>query len=90
MVKRPRPGDFRVQAYHGGTAARAQASPALERAGIIALEALPVAPLYARVDGVETANGFLVMEVEVHEPSLFFPMAPEAAQTFAGAIIRRL
>jgi hypothetical protein len=46
--------------------------------------------LYARVDGVETGDGFLVMEVEVHEPGLFFPAAPEAALAFAEAIIRRL
>ena len=71
MVKHPGAGDFRVQAHYGGTSARAQASPALERAGLRALEALPVAPLYARVDGVETGDGFLVMEVEVHEPGLF-------------------
>lgn len=90
MVKRPGPGDFRVQAHYGGTSARAQASRALERAGIIALEALPIAPLYARVDGVETGDGFLIMEVEVHEPGLFFPAAPEAAEAFAEAIIRRL
>ena len=90
MVKHPGAGDFRVQAHYGGTSARAQASPALERAGLRALEALPVAPLYARVDGVETGDGFLVMEVEVHEPGLFFPAAPEAAQAFAEAIIRRL
>ena len=90
MVKRPGAGDFRVQARYGGTSARAQASAALERAGLRALEALPVAPLYARVDGVETGDGFLVMEVEVHEPGLFFPAAPEAAEAFAEAIIRRL
>ena len=40
----------------------------------------PSPPLYARVDGVETAGGFLVMEVEVHEPGLFFSAAPEAAR----------
>ena len=54
------------------------------------LGALPVAPLYARVDGVETGSGFLLMELEVHEPSLFFWAAPEAARAFAEAIIRRL
>jgi glutathione synthase/RimK-type ligase-like ATP-grasp enzyme len=90
MVKRPGSGDFRVQTRYGGTSARAQASPALERAGLRALDALPVAPLYARVDGVETGDGFLVMEVEVHEPGLFFPAAPAAAEAFAEAIIRRL
>ena len=45
---------------------------------------------FLALDGVETAAGFLVMEVEVHEPGLFFGAAPEAASTFAEAIIRRL
>jgi hypothetical protein len=27
------------------------------------------------------------MEVEVHEPGLFFPMAPEAAELLAAAIL---
>ena len=90
MVKRPGSGDFRVQAHYGGTSARAHAPPDLERAGRRALAALPLAPLYARVDGVETDAGLLVMEVEVHEPGLFFSAAPEAATAFAEAIIRRL
>jgi hypothetical protein len=28
--------------------------------------------------------------VEVHEPGLFFPMAPEAAELLAAAILRRI
>jgi hypothetical protein len=36
-----------------------------------------------------TPTGFLVMEVELHEPGLFFPLAPRAAEAFAEAIIRR-
>ena len=55
-----------------------------------AIAALPAAPLYARIDGVETADGFQVMEVEVNEPGLFFDLAPPAAETFAVAIARRL
>jgi hypothetical protein len=54
------------------------------------LDALPIAPLYARVDGVDTRNGFVVMELELHEPSLYFKAAPEAALVFANAIVRRL
>ena len=59
-------------------------------AGGRVLAALPLPPLYARVDGIETEAGFLVMEVELHEPGLFFAMAPAAAEAFAQAIIRRL
>jgi hypothetical protein len=30
------------------------------------------------------------MEVELHEPGLFFQMAPEAAEQLAAAIFRRI
>ena len=89
-LKRPSPGDFRVQPSFGGSAAAERPAPALIAIGRRALAALPVPPLYARVDGVETMDGFLVMEVEAHEPGLFFTLAPEAAETFAEAIIRRI
>ena len=94
VLKRPAAGDFRVQAYHGGTWARAEPPPEVARAAELALAALPVPPLYARVDGVEAAASgeprFLVMEMEVHEPALFFTVAPEAAEALAEAIVRRL
>jgi len=51
---------------------------------------LPEAPLYVRIDGVEAASGFTIMEVEAHEPGLFFNLAPEAANVFAEAILRRV
>ena len=53
------------------------------------VSALPVRPLYARIDGVQARDGFAVMEVEVHEPGLAFTLAPAAAERFADAIIRR-
>jgi hypothetical protein len=43
------------------------------------LRALPVAPLYARIDGLERDGHFELMEVEVIEPYLFFPGSGEAA-----------
>ena len=39
---------------------------------------------------METEAGFLIMEVEVNEPGLFFTHAPAAAERFAAAIRRRL
>jgi glutathione synthase/RimK-type ligase-like ATP-grasp enzyme len=90
VVKRPAAGDIRVQAQFGGVAEPAT-PPALVVAGARqAVDALPVAPLYARIDGVVTRDGFLVMEVEVNEPALFFQHAPAAAERFAAAILRRL
>ena len=43
--------------------------------------------LYARVDVVAGDDGRdLLLELELTEPSLFLPQAPEAAQRFAGAV----
>jgi hypothetical protein len=43
-----------------------------------------------RLDGVETPEGFQVMEVEVNEPGLFFTHAPPAAERRAEALLRAL
>jgi hypothetical protein len=53
------------------------------------LAAIPGEWLYARVDGVERDRAFLVMELEVIEPSLFFTAAPHAARRLAEAIVVR-
>jgi hypothetical protein len=90
VLKHPAPEDFRVHASYGGTSARATPPPGVVDAGRRTLDALPIAPLYARVDGVDTRSGFVVMELELHEPSLYFKAAPEAAAVFADAIVRRL
>jgi glutathione synthase/RimK-type ligase-like ATP-grasp enzyme len=89
VLKRPAPGDFRVQPRLGGTAQAMPAPPGALPAARAALAALPAAPLYARIDAVETDAGFLIMEVEVNEPGLFFTQAPAAARHFAEALLRR-
>src|SRR6185437_5051859 len=76
VLKRPGPGEFRVQGHLGGNAEAAAA--------------LPAPPLYARIDAVEAAAGPLVMEAEVNEPGLFFNHAPAAAGRFAAALLRRI
>ncbi|HEY2748354.1 MAG TPA: hypothetical protein VGL86_27210 [Polyangia bacterium] len=79
VLKTPKGGDFRVQAQFGGTH-RALTPPAEMRAAAErVLAALPVAPLYARIDGIERDGHFELMEVEVIEPYLYFPGAPDAA-----------
>ena len=44
--------------------------------------------LYARVDVVVTRGRFVLMEVELVEPSLYLAHEPQAAQTFALAVQR--
>ncbi|HSE04214.1 MAG TPA: hypothetical protein VLK35_08710, partial [Methylomirabilota bacterium] len=90
VLKRPAAGEFRVQPRLGGTAEASTPPGGAEGPARAALAALPLAPLYARIDGIETAGGFLIMEVEVNEPGLFFPFAPAAADRFAEALLRRL
>lgn len=90
VLKRPAAGEFRVQPRLGGTVETPEPADAVRRVARAALAALPAPPLYARIDGVETAAGFRIMEVEVNEPGLFFPHAPAAAQRFAEALLRRV
>jgi glutathione synthase/RimK-type ligase-like ATP-grasp enzyme len=90
VLKRPAAGEFRVQPRLGGTTEVRQPPAAVVAAARRVLAALPAPPLYARIDGVERATGFTVMEVEVNEPGLFFDLAPGAADRFAAAIVSRL
>jgi glutathione synthase/RimK-type ligase-like ATP-grasp enzyme len=46
--------------------------------------------LYARVDVVETPDRFVLMEIELVEPSLFLERHAPAAMAFANAIKGRL
>lgn len=90
VLKRPGPGEFRVQQHLGGSVEARPAGATVVAAARQALQALPLPPLYARIDGVETPDGFQVMEVELNEPGLFFDLAPTAARTLADALCRRL
>ena len=86
-LKRPKPGDFRVQEDHGGMSLPAEAPPRLiERAArILRLVEEPL--LYARVDGIEANGEFHLMELELIEPLLFLALDPHAPERFAEAIL---
>ena len=87
--KRPAAGDFRVQERFGGTMIADQANDGARHAAERAVAAIPGEWLYARVDGVERNGTFLVMELEIIEPSLFFAAAPLAPRLLAEAIVAR-
>ncbi|MCA9791865.1 MAG: hypothetical protein KC910_08715, partial [Candidatus Eremiobacteraeota bacterium] len=46
--------------------------------------------LYARVDFLAGPDGWLLSELELIEPELFFRLCPEAAQVLADGIVSRL
>jgi glutathione synthase/RimK-type ligase-like ATP-grasp enzyme len=94
VLKRPTQGDYRVQEQHGGSTAPAIPDTAIVEAAsktLAASAALGHRELaYARVDGVMANGQFLVMELEVIEPSLFLAQRPDAAERFAQRLVERL
>lgn len=85
-IKRPRGGDFRVQKEHGGTAVPAEPPREIVAASRDVLATLPIAPLFARIDGVMTADGYVLMEAECIEPDLFFRFRPESRAELVSRI----
>ena len=88
MLKRAKPGDFRVQIEHGGSYLRFEPDPALRTLCEQILAAIPGPLLYARIDLWQVRGSVFLNEVEALEPMLYFRQAPEAAQTFARALAR--
>jgi glutathione synthase/RimK-type ligase-like ATP-grasp enzyme len=91
-LKRPGPGDFRVQKEHGGSAELLHPSVALlDQANQIAGTVPQVRDsLYCRIDAVERHGRLVLMELELIEPELFLGLAEGAAWRFADAIVRRV
>jgi glutathione synthase/RimK-type ligase-like ATP-grasp enzyme len=87
ILKTPKSGDFRVQEEHGGVITSVAADEELLAAGIKTMSALNIVPLYARADFVRGSNsGFLLMELELIEPALYFRTDPDSALRFARAL----
>ncbi|HUA81098.1 MAG TPA: hypothetical protein VL997_12050 [Dyella sp.] len=94
VLKRPTVGDYRVQEKHGGTMEQATPDDAILRAASKTMAAVAALgyrePAYARVDGVMVGDQFLIMELELIEPSLFLAERPDASERFARHIAERL
>lgn len=90
ILKKPRPGDFRVQQELGGSADPATAPSVLVAAAEHVAAHIPGPWLYARIDGVVTSRGFMLMEVECIEPVLFLELAPGSYERFAAGLKRLL
>jgi len=86
ILKKPRAGDFRSQEEHGAEILTVAAPDALIRTGYDVLEMLEPGPVYARADFVHDAGRYLLMELELIEPSLYFRADPASARRFARAL----
>jgi len=85
-IKRPAAGDFRVQEELGGHSAPAEPPDHVIESARHILSLSPSPLLYARVDGIERGQRFMLMELEINEPYLFLGSSPGAAARFANAI----
>ena len=86
----PPPDDFRAQERLGGTVRPHRAPPALDALARRVVDGLERTPLYARVDIVERADGPVLMELELVEPSLFFEHGMQGLDAMSRAISARL
>tara|TARA_B100000579_G_C22771522_1_gene824206 strand:- start:583 stop:1425 length:843 start_codon:yes stop_codon:yes gene_type:complete len=84
LLKTPKNGDFRVQEEHGGIL-KSIINPEIDliKFGERVIKNLPEPCLYCRVDIVKHNNKFLLMEVELIEPSLYFNMDSKSSSRFA-------
>ena len=85
VLKRPAPGDYRVQWEFGGSAVSATPPGAVQADAERVIAAVPDA-LYARVDGVERDGRLVLMELELIEPHLFLGWDSGSAGRLAGRL----
>ena len=93
VLKRPCPGDFRVQREHGGSVESVEPTGAVIAAAERVIAAIPFGeapPLYGRVDGCIVDGELRLMELEVLEPELFLRCAAESAERLADALLDRI
>jgi len=86
ILKTPKDQDFRVQEEHGARIESVVPESALFETAASVLSLVEPIPVYARCDFIRGPDGqFLLMELEVIEPSLYLRMESGAARRFAKA-----
>ena len=84
--KVPKPGDYRVQALHGGSELAHTPTEAELDVARRAMAGAPDPLVYARVDLVDVDGQPTLMELELIEPDLFLRMSPGSVTRFASAV----
>ena len=89
ILKKPKRGDFRSQEEHGADIQPVEAPDAIVDTAQRVVGVISPQPVYVRADFVR-GNGkrFLLMELELIEPALYFRTDPGSAGRFAKALTR--
>lgn len=88
ILKTPAQGDIRVQEEHGGTTQAATPPPFVREAADRLVH--DVDAVQVRVDGVVHEGQFLLMELEMIEPELYFRATKGGEERFAAAVAAAL
>jgi len=90
VLKKAKPGDFRVQSNFGGSSVCMDAPSGVVSDAKRILDVLPSQPVYARIDGIERDGGLVLIEAELIEPQLFLSLSENAPGRFARALLDAL
>lgn len=86
ILKKPKNGDFRVQSQFGGQYQAIEPDAAVLATAEHIIQTFGGDLLYARVDGILKDGKFLLMELELIEPDLYFDYHADAKQNFLSAL----
>lgn len=87
ILKLPKPGDFRVQHFHGGTIQPYEATNELIGNAQEYVTCYAGDCLYARVDGILVNGHFQLMELELIEPYLYLSSHPDGYLHYYEALM---
>ncbi|MDO6389704.1 hypothetical protein Q4E40_06170 [Pontibacter sp. BT731] len=87
VLKKARPGDFRVQHFFGGSVHTPTPPAGMLQTATTIAEQFAQDCLYARVDGVELNGELVLMELELIEPFLFLSTSEGALERYYQAFL---
>lgn len=90
ILKKPAPGDFRVQQIYGGTIETLHPSDEEIAHAYTFAERFTEECLYARVDGLMVNGSFMLMELELIEPFLYLSYGEGAVENYYNALLECL
>lgn len=88
VLKKAKPGDFRVQHFLGGSVHTPSPPTGLLATAQKVINRFASDCLYARLDGVQLNGELVLMEVELIEPFLFLSTDPQAIDRYHEALLK--